>query len=83
MSDGRPAAVLWDMDGTLLDSEKLWDIPLYEFAEKLGGTLSLEEEAPEGGELEGDDEGDADGAVTFPDRLMRSAPYTSTPSAIV
>ncbi|WP_399344951.1 HAD family hydrolase [Umezawaea sp. Da 62-37] len=30
------------MDGTLLDSEKLWDIPLYEFAEKLGGTLSLE-----------------------------------------
>ncbi|MFD4672696.1 HAD family hydrolase [Lentzea sp. NPDC058450] len=35
-------AVLWDMDGTLLDSEKLWDIPLYEYAEKLGGTLSLE-----------------------------------------
>jgi HAD superfamily hydrolase (TIGR01509 family) len=30
------------MDGTLLDSEKLWDIPLYEYAEKLGGTLSLE-----------------------------------------
>ncbi|WP_041316862.1 HAD family hydrolase [Saccharothrix espanaensis] len=30
------------MDGTLLDSEKLWDVPLYEFAEKLGGTLSLE-----------------------------------------
>ncbi|HEX6339536.1 HAD family phosphatase [Umezawaea sp.] len=41
MSDGRPAGVLWDMDGTLLDSEKLWDIPLYEYAEKLGGTLSL------------------------------------------
>lgn len=35
-------AVLWDMDGTLLDSEKLWDIPLYEFVEKLGGTLSIE-----------------------------------------
>ncbi|MEU4746334.1 HAD family phosphatase, partial [Actinosynnema sp. NPDC023658] len=33
-------AVLWDMDGTLLDSEKLWDIPLHEFVEKLGGTLS-------------------------------------------
>ena len=33
-------AVLWDMDGTLLDSEKLWDIPLYEYAEKLGGVLS-------------------------------------------
>ncbi|MET8758590.1 HAD family phosphatase [Lentzea sp. NPDC004782] len=36
------SAVLWDMDGTLLDSEKLWDIPLYEYAEKLGGTLSLQ-----------------------------------------
>ncbi|HVK24348.1 MAG TPA: HAD family phosphatase [Actinokineospora sp.] len=37
-----PAAVLWDLDGTLLDSEKLWDIPLYELAERLGGTLSSE-----------------------------------------
>lgn len=36
----RPAAVLWDLDGTLLDSEKLWDIPLYELTEKLGGRLS-------------------------------------------
>jgi HAD superfamily hydrolase (TIGR01509 family) len=36
-----PAAVLWDLDGTLLDSEKLWDIPLYELTEKLGGALSL------------------------------------------
>ncbi|MGH3620199.1 MAG: HAD family hydrolase [Sciscionella sp.] len=35
-----PAAVLWDMDGTLVDSEKLWDIPLFEFAEQLGGRLS-------------------------------------------
>ena len=42
MSDieNRPAAVLWDLDGTLLDSEKLWDIPLYELTEKLGGQLS-------------------------------------------
>lgn len=38
---GLPDAVLWDMDGTLLDSEKLWDIPLYEAAERLGGQLSL------------------------------------------
>lgn len=36
-----PAAVLWDLDGTLLDSEKLWDIPLFELTEKLGGELSL------------------------------------------
>lgn len=33
-------AVLWDMDGTLLDSEKLWDIPLAEFVAGLGGELS-------------------------------------------
>ncbi|WP_436499381.1 HAD family hydrolase [Actinokineospora sp. HUAS TT18] len=37
-----PAAVLWDLDGTLLDSEKLWDLPLYELAERLGGSLSPE-----------------------------------------
>lgn len=38
-----PAAVLWDMDGTLVDSEKLWDVALYEAAESLGGTLSEEQ----------------------------------------
>jgi HAD superfamily hydrolase (TIGR01509 family) len=41
-SPDAPAAVLWDLDGTLLDSEKLWDIPLYELTEKLGGQLSTE-----------------------------------------
>lgn len=40
LSSRRPAAILWDMDGTLLDSEKIWDIPLFEVAERLGGTLS-------------------------------------------
>jgi HAD superfamily hydrolase (TIGR01509 family) len=40
MTRNLPAAVLWDLDGTLLDSEKLWDIPLYELTEKLGGHLS-------------------------------------------
>jgi HAD superfamily hydrolase (TIGR01509 family) len=39
------AAVLWDMDGTLVDSEKLWDIGLYEAAEWLGGKLSEEQRA--------------------------------------
>ena len=33
-------AVLWDMDGTLVDSEKLWDISLHELARHLGGELS-------------------------------------------
>jgi HAD superfamily hydrolase (TIGR01509 family) len=37
-----PAAVLWDLDGTLLDSEKLWDIPIYELAERLGKPLSVQ-----------------------------------------
>jgi HAD superfamily hydrolase (TIGR01509 family) len=41
-SPDTPAAVLWDLDGTLVDSEKLWDVPLYELTEKLGGELSTE-----------------------------------------
>ena len=34
------ASVLFDMDGTLLDSEKLWDIALDDLATWLGGSLS-------------------------------------------
>jgi HAD superfamily hydrolase (TIGR01509 family) len=33
-------AVLFDMDGTLLDSEKIWDVALDDLAESLGGQLS-------------------------------------------
>jgi HAD superfamily hydrolase (TIGR01509 family) len=33
-------AVLWDMDGTLVDSEKVWDVSLAALYEKLGGELS-------------------------------------------
>ncbi len=36
----RPAAVLFDMDGTLVDSEKVWEIALHELAARAGGTLS-------------------------------------------
>ncbi|MFD0788148.1 HAD family hydrolase, partial [Micromonospora azadirachtae] len=32
--------MLFDMDGTLVDSEKLWDVALQELAETYGGTLS-------------------------------------------
>lgn len=41
-SAGRagPDAVLFDMDGTLLDSEKIWDIGLDQLAAHLGGQLS-------------------------------------------
>ncbi len=38
----RPAAVLWDMDGTLLDSEKLWDIAVRELAREHGRELTDE-----------------------------------------
>ncbi|MDL5158159.1 HAD family hydrolase [Actinomycetospora termitidis] len=34
------AAVLWDMDGTLVDSEGLWSITMAELAVHLGGELS-------------------------------------------
>ena len=34
-----PAAVLWDMDGTLIDSERLWDVSLQDTARELGGAL--------------------------------------------
>ncbi|HEU4346605.1 MAG TPA: HAD family phosphatase [Actinoplanes sp.] len=34
--------MLFDMDGTLVDSEKVWDIALNELAERAGGKLSLE-----------------------------------------
>lgn len=33
-------AVLFDMDGTLVDSEKLWDVSLNALYERLGGTMS-------------------------------------------
>lgn len=42
MSEGiELAAVLFDMDGTLIDSEKLWTIALQEVARELGGELSV------------------------------------------
>ncbi len=36
------AAVLFDMDGTLIDTEKLWDVALRELAARHGGVLSDE-----------------------------------------
>lgn len=36
----RPAAVLLDMDGTLVDSEKVWDVSLDQLAVHLGGELT-------------------------------------------
>lgn len=33
-------AVLWDMDGTLIDSEKLWDVSMAETCRRLGGEMT-------------------------------------------
>ncbi|MUL40740.1 HAD family phosphatase [Streptomonospora sp. PA3] len=38
----RPGAVLWDMDGTLVDSEPLWGVALDEVAAELGRPLTPE-----------------------------------------
>ena len=35
-----PAAVLWDMDGLLVDTEPVWTVAEEELAERLGGTWS-------------------------------------------
>lgn len=39
------AAIFWDMDGTMVDSEPLWSIATYEMSERLGRRLSPEERA--------------------------------------
>ena len=38
----RPAAVFWDMDGTLIDTEPLWGQATYELGELLGRALTPE-----------------------------------------
>ncbi|GAA1750770.1 HAD family phosphatase [Luedemannella helvata] len=40
MTSPGPSAVLFDMDGTLIDSERLWGIALGELARRYGGRLS-------------------------------------------
>jgi HAD superfamily hydrolase (TIGR01509 family) len=47
-------AVLWDMDGTLVDSEKLWDVSMHALYGRLGGVLTPEvRTATVGGSSEG------------------------------
>jgi len=38
-ADRLPAAVLWDLDGTLIDGERLWEIAHQQVARGLGGAL--------------------------------------------
>lgn len=44
-ANGELQAVLFDMDGTLTDSEKLWSAALVEVVDELGGSLSDETRA--------------------------------------
>lgn len=47
-------AVLFDMDGTLVDSEKLWDVAMQELYRKYGGELTPQvRESTVGGSAEG------------------------------
>jgi HAD superfamily hydrolase (TIGR01509 family) len=41
MTDPLLAAVLWDMDGTLVDTEGLWSVTIRELAAHHGGELSV------------------------------------------
>ena len=60
-----PDAVLWDMDGTLVDSEKLWTVSLHDTARWLGGTMSpAARDAVVGGDM----------ARTLADALRRPRP---------
>ncbi|MCV7285891.1 HAD family hydrolase [Mycolicibacterium wolinskyi] len=46
-------AVLWDMDGTLVDSEKLWDISMHALYARMGAVLTPEvRESTVGGSAE-------------------------------
>jgi HAD superfamily hydrolase (TIGR01509 family) len=48
-----PRAVLWDMDGTIVDSEKLWDVAMQELYARHGSVLSpLVRDATVGGSSE-------------------------------
>jgi len=71
-NDEYPAAVLWDMDGTLVDSEKLWDVTLHEVAQWLDSELTPTQR----GELVGSN------MTTTAHYLLRNAALEVTPDAL-
>src|SRR5699024_2674063 len=70
-NDEYPAAVLWDMDGTLVDSERLWDVALHEAAQWLDSELTTSQR----GELVGSN------MATTAAYLLRNAGCEVTPEA--
>ena|SRR5699024_4753278 len=71
-NDEYPAAVLWDMDGTLVDSERLWDVALHEAAQWLDSELTTSQR----GELVGSN------MATTAAYLLRNAGCEVTPEAL-
>ncbi len=43
LSTARPSAVMWDMDGTIIDSEPYWVAAEIELVERFGGTWTHED----------------------------------------
>ncbi|MFT3715149.1 MAG: HAD family phosphatase [Gordonia sp. (in: high G+C Gram-positive bacteria)] len=41
-ADSLPAAVLWDMDGTILDTEPIWDVAMERLAQRHGIVMTPE-----------------------------------------
>ena len=66
-------AVLWDMDGTLVDSEKLWDISLAALYTELGGADDSGGSRIDGGQL---------GREHHPDHLHRPGVWSWIPVAM-
>jgi len=69
-------AVLFDMDGTLVDSEKLWDISMHELYARLGGVLTPQvRESTVGGSAE------SVMAIVYADLRLDPDPAAMTESA--
>ncbi|WP_267894613.1 HAD family hydrolase [Janibacter massiliensis] len=68
-----PAAVLWDMDGTLVDTEPYWMIAEHELVEEFGGTWTDEL----GTELVGND------LITSAEFVIAHSPVTLAPAEVV
>lgn len=72
-SHALPAAVLWDMDGTLIDTEPYWIAEETALVEEAGGTWSVED----GLALVGND------LITSARKILARTPVQATPEEVV